>query len=164
MGLIVVIFLLIDLDLDLFHSSTSTSMNIYVLIAVTLLAVISWLDDLYGLSVILRLFIQVLIIVGVLATDHERVNLFPTFVPWWLCFLFILSLWCGLQIYLTLWMVLTEYPGLRSHFYMSGYRNFSCREWMDFSRSRLCIGDSWGLSGFSLVELATSKSFSRGRG
>ena len=94
-GLIVVIFLLIDLDLDLFHSSTSTSMNIYVLIAVTLLAVISWLDDLYGLSVILRLFIQVLIVAGVLATDHERVNLFPTFVPWWLCFLFILSLWCG---------------------------------------------------------------------
>jgi len=93
-GSIVIMFLLINLDLDIFNSPTTTPMIIYVLIALILLAVISWLDDLYGLSVILRLLLQFIIIAGVLAADHERVNFFPTFVPWWVCFLFILSFWC----------------------------------------------------------------------
>ena len=94
-GSIIITFLLIDLmDLDKFNSLHNTPVIIYILIALIVLALISWLDDLYGLSIGLRLLIQFLIVASVLAADHERVNFFPTFIPWWIWFFPLLTFWC----------------------------------------------------------------------
>ena len=94
-GSIIIMFLLIDLmDLDKFNSLKNTPVIIYILVALIVLALISWLDDLYGLSIGLRLLIQFLIVASVLAADYERVNFFPTFIPWWIWFFPLLTFWC----------------------------------------------------------------------
>ena len=91
---IVIIYLFIDLILGKFDSLKNIPIIVYVLVALTSLALISWLDDLYGLSVGLRLFMQLLIIASLLVVDDESVNFFPTSIPWWIWFFSLLSCWC----------------------------------------------------------------------
>ena len=93
-GSIVIVFLIIDLDLGKSNTPANRPLIIYVLVALMFLALISWLDDLQGLSITIRLLVHLLIIASILSIDMERVNFYPTFIPRWIWFLSILILWC----------------------------------------------------------------------
>ena len=93
-GSIIIMFLLIDLGLEKFNFSENKPITIYLLIALILLALVSWLDDLQGLSITVRLLTQLIIIATILVIDQGRVNFLPTFMPWWIWFLPLLTLWC----------------------------------------------------------------------
>ena len=90
---IIIMFFLIDLDLEPINFPINRFMTSVLLVALVILALISWLDDLYGLPVLLRLFIHLIAIASVLFANYEKLSALTTVVPGWAWFLFLLGLW-----------------------------------------------------------------------
>ena len=88
-----IMFLFIDYGLKLPGANKDMIMTHYIVAGLIILAAVSWIDDLYGLTITIRLAVQLIVITIVLLSSYEQIYFFPSIVPVWAWFLFLLLSW-----------------------------------------------------------------------